>query len=48
MSNDFKIEGIFPSPVYRTRRELNLDLTEEKEASYTSPFIYFLFMSEMK
>ena len=30
MSSDFRIEGIFPSPVYITRRELDLDSTEEK------------------
>ena len=27
----YRIFGIFPSPVYVTQRELDLDLTEEKE-----------------
>ena len=29
--NDYRIEGIFPIPVYLTQRDSNLDLTEEKE-----------------
>ena len=31
MTNDFGIMGLFPSPVYITGRDSNLDLTEEKE-----------------
>ena len=31
MSNDFKIEGIFPCPVYTVTRDSNLNSTEEKE-----------------
>ena len=31
MSNDFKIEGIFPIPVYCTHKKSGLDSTEKKE-----------------
>ena len=31
MSNDFEMIGLFPCPVYITRRKLDLDLTEKKE-----------------
>jgi uncharacterized protein (TIGR02466 family) len=31
IQNDFEIFGLFPTPVYITRRDSNLDLTEEKE-----------------